>query len=78
MVAAIAPSNKNPLEYMENNANIIFQSSPVTEKEVENILLHFISMGWIKLGINYLFKRLSAVWTCVYLSQYFWKYHVTS
>ena len=40
MVAAIAPSNKNPLEYMENNANIIFQSSPVTEKEVENILLH--------------------------------------
>ena len=25
---------------MKNNTNIIFQSSPVTEKEEENIILH--------------------------------------
>ena len=41
LAAAIAPSNKNPLEYMKNNTNIIFQSSPVTEKEVENIYTTF-------------------------------------
>ena len=33
---------------MKKNTNIIFQSSPVTEKEVENILLHLqgSSSGW--------------------------------
>ena len=40
LAAAIAPSNKNPLVYMKNNTNMIFQSSPVPEKEVENIILH--------------------------------------
>ena len=52
--AAIAPSNKNPLEYMKNNTNMIFQSSPVTEKEVENIILHLkdSSSGWDELRPN--------------------------
>ena len=36
---------------MKKNTNIIFQSSPVTEKEVENILLHLqgSSSGWDEL-----------------------------
>ena len=51
LAAVIAPSNKNPLEHMKNNTNMIFQSSPVTEKEVENILLHLkdTSSGWDEL-----------------------------
>ena len=40
LAATIAPSNKNPLEYMKNNTNMIFQISPVTEEEVGNIILH--------------------------------------
>ena len=54
LAAAITPSNKNPLEYMKNNTNIIFQSSPVTEKEVENIILHLkdSSSGWDELRPN--------------------------
>ena len=54
LAAAIAPSDKNPLKYMKNNANIMFQSSPVTEKEGENIILHLkdSSSGWDELRPN--------------------------
>ena len=39
---------------MNNNTYIIFQSSPVTEKEVENIILHLkdSSSGWDELRPN--------------------------
>ena len=54
LAAAIAPSNKSPLEYMKNNTNMIFKSSPVTEKEVEHIILHLkdSSSGWDELRPN--------------------------
>ena len=54
LAAAIAPSNQNPLEYMKNNTNMIFQISPVTEEEVGNIILHLkdSSSGWDELRPN--------------------------
>ena len=52
--AAIAPSNKNALEYMKNDTSTTFQSTPVTEREMENILMHLkdSSSGWDKLRPN--------------------------
>ena len=56
LAAANAPSNENPLEYMKNDTNIIIQSSPVTEKEVENSLSNFKlsdnESGWDELRLN--------------------------
>ena len=54
LAAAIAPSNKNPLEYMKNDTSITFQSTPVTEREMENILMHLkdSSSGWDELRPN--------------------------
>ena len=34
LAAAIASSNKNPLEYMKNDTSITFQNTPVTEREM--------------------------------------------
>ena len=54
LAAAIAPSNKNPLEYMKNDTSITFQNTPVTEREMENILMHLkdSSSGWDELRPN--------------------------
>ena len=51
LAVAIAPSNKNPLEYMKNDTSIIFQNTPVSEREMENILMHLkdSSSGWDEL-----------------------------
>ena len=52
--SVIAPSNKNPLEYMKNDTSITFQNTPVTEREMENILMHLkdSSSGWDELRPN--------------------------
>ena len=75
LAAVIAPSNKNPLEYMKNNTNIIFQSSPVTEKEVETIILHskISSSGWDELRPNIMktIKRSIFSHLCMYLISLF-------
>ena len=54
LAAAIAPSNNNPLEYMKNDTSITFQNTPVTEREMENILMHLkdSSSGWDELRPN--------------------------
>ena len=54
LAAAIAPFNKNPLEYMKNDTSITFRNTPVTEREMENILMHLkdSSSGWDELRPN--------------------------
>ena len=37
LLPPLPPSNKNRLEYTNNNTNIMLQSLSVIEKEVENI-----------------------------------------
>ena len=54
LATLIAPSNKNPFEYMKADTSITFQSTPVTEREVENILMQLkdSSSGWDELRPN--------------------------
>ena len=54
LAPAIAPSNKNPLEYMKNDTSITLQNTPVTVREMENILVHIkdSSPGWDELRPN--------------------------